>query len=529
MINRNFPVHSVLAVLLAAAALAGLLPALARAQVSDPRYLAGTYLGGGGTDRGRNIGLDARGNIYLVGETFSSTFMGQTINRRGESDIFVAKLSPDARQLLGLFTIGGTRSDTVGGAAVTPQGEVVVAVSTDDPSFPTKNPLNPAIVQRNPGALLKVNAALNGLVFSTFTDFTVAPDLDNVGVDGAGNIIVAGYIYSPAPIARDMVLARFTPSGEQEFLRTFWDNTEVSEQPQGIAVLADGTTYITGFAQGWWGGLDVTEGAFQTVCGRRLALGQDRQCDDDAFVARVGPDGHLQYGTYLGGNGVDHGTGIAVDATGAAVVIGTTSALDFPTTAGAHQPRCRSSEPNAGCYYDMFVTRIAPDGSGLIYSTYLASGDESGLDYPGAVAVDAAGNATVTGTTASQLWPATNAVQSALAAFPCPNAFQDRLCFDAVVATFSPTGQLTFSSYLGGKGDEYGKTVALGADGSIYLAGITEAIDFPTTAGVVGATRRSGTEAFVARIGTPRGQAPGDGPPPSGSQTVKIHLPLMGR
>jgi hypothetical protein len=305
-----------------------------------PALVAATYLGGGGADRSHNVGFDAQGNIYVVGETYSSIFMGRAINNRGGSDIFVAKLGPDARQLLGLFTVGSVRDDTVGAMAVTPQGEVAVAVNTNEPTFPTKNPLRSAIDPKNPGVLLKVNAALDGLVFSTFTDFTVAPELHTLGVDGEGAIVVAGFVYTATGPRRDLSVERFSPDGQQQLLRKVWDDDDEFEQPQGIVVRSDGTTFIAGYVTSRWGGLAVTDNAFQKECGRRLALGADWDCDSDAFVMRMTPDGTVDYASYLGGNGGDKAVGIGVDAQGAIVILGDTGAPDFPTTAGALQPRC---------------------------------------------------------------------------------------------------------------------------------------------------------------------------------------------
>jgi Beta-propeller repeat len=108
-------------------------------------------------------------------------------------------------------------------------------------------------------------------------------------------------------------------------------------------------------------------------------------------------DPTVVYSTYLGGgNGIDNGQGIAVDATGAAYVTGNTASTNFPTTAGAFQTA------HGGGFYDAFVTKLNPAGSGLVYSTYLGG---SGDEYGQAIAVDAAGAAYVTGNTSSTNFP----------------------------------------------------------------------------------------------------------------------------
>jgi len=105
----------------------------------------------------------------------------------------------------------------------------------------------------------------------------------------------------------------------------------------------------------------------------------------------------LFYSTYLGGSGDDEGFGIAVDAAGNAYVTGLTSSINFPTTSGALQTAYRGST-------DAFVTKLNPTGSGLVYSTYLGGG---GFDFGQTIALDALGDAYVTGQTNSSDFPTT--------------------------------------------------------------------------------------------------------------------------
>jgi hypothetical protein len=481
------------------------------ASLDDPRLAAGTYLGGGGVDYGRAVGLDAQGNIYLAGDSFSSSILGQELSDNGGTDIVVAKLSPDAKHLLGMFSLGSATSDRVGGMAVTPAGEVVLTIETADPNFPLKNAQNTTVLEDNPGVLLKINAALNDLVFSTFTTFTVEYEKHNVAIDGAGNISVVGYLYDPFSRDRDLVLQKYTPDGQQQLLEKIWDGDARDEIAAGLVVRPDGSTTIAGSTEGRINDLAVTPNAVQSICGRKLMLGDEHDCDKDAFVFTLNPAGQVTYATYLGGSGSDSAVGLAVDGEGGIYLAGDTSATDFPTTPGAFQPECLLAKPEDLCYYDAFVAKIAPDGSTLAYSTYLASVELGGLDYPVGIAVDSAGNATFVGFTASERWPTTSAVQGALNAAPCPNAFQDRLCFDSVVATFGPDGQPIFISYLGGTFDETTTDVAVGPDGSIYLTGYSESADYPVSADSVQPIARSGIDFFLAHIDLHAASTPGAG------------------
>lgn len=542
--TRHASIRALLLCALLAAIASGLGPTLnisqavaAKAEpIDDPRLVAATYLGGGGADFGRAVGLDAAGNIYLAGDTFSSSFLGHDLNRQGGSDIVVAKLSPDARRLLGLFAIGSPSSERVGGIAVSPAGEVVLLVETADPGFPLRNALQAELLENNPGALLKINAAMDGLVFSTFVTFTVEYEHQTVALDAAGTITVAGYVYDASSRARDLAVQKFSPDGQRRLFEQVWDGDRRDEIAEALAVRPDGTTYVAGSADGSLDDLAVTENAAQKVCGRKLALGGDWHCDQDAFVIALSPAGDVTYSSYLGGLGADKALGLAVDSQGAIYLVGETAAPDFPITPGAFQPRCPQAKPEDSCYYDAFVAKVAPEGSRMAYSTYLGSAELGGVDYLRDIVVDNDGNATVVGFTASERWPTKNAVQGALSAFPCPAAYQDRLCFDSVVATFAPDGQLAFSSYLGGKFDELTSGLALAPDGGFYLTGYTESADYPVSADVVQPIPRSGTEAFLAHVdlratsspGTPTPTVPTQ-PPATAPGSAHVYLPLIAR
>ncbi|MBI3048535.1 MAG: SBBP repeat-containing protein [Acidobacteria bacterium] len=117
------------------------------------------------------------------------------------------------------------------------------------------------------------------------------------------------------------------------------------------------------------------------------------------FVTKLNPAGSaLVYSTYLGGNLNDEGVGIAVDSAGNAYVTGFTNSANFPTTADAVQTA------HGGGFIDTFLTKVNPSGSMLVYSTYLGG---NGQDDGRAIALDAAGNAYVAGSTASNNFPTT--------------------------------------------------------------------------------------------------------------------------
>jgi hypothetical protein len=184
----------------------------------------------------------------------------------------------------------------------------------------------------------------------------------------------------------------------------------------------------------------------------------------------------LEYSTYLGGGGDEFGYGIAVDGAGSAYVVGQTTSTDFPTTNPLQTDRAIS---------DVFVTKLSPSGSSLVYSTYLG-GD--GSDIGQAVAVDAAGRAYVTGTTSSTDFPTLNPYQ----------ASQGGLA-DAFVTMLSPSGSsLVYSTYLGGSSLENCYGIAIDGAGSAYVTGFTDSTSFPTLRPVQ--ANQAARDAFVTKF-----------------------------
>src|SRR6185503_10747346 len=156
------------------------------------------------------------------------------------------------------------------------------------------------------------------------------------------------------------------------------------------------------------------------------------------------------------------------DSAGNAYVTGYTRSIDFPTV-NPIQPSNASVVVPPGATLDVFVTKINPSGTALVYSTYLGGRDD---DLGRSIAVDLDGNATLTGTTSSEEFPVKNAFQENLAGGP------NRI--DAFITRLSPAGALLYSTFFGGKGSDGGEGVALDAHGNAYVAGGTTSRNFPT-------------------------------------------------
>ncbi len=193
-------------------------------------------------------------------------------------------------------------------------------------------------------------------------------------------------------------------------------------------------------------------------------------------------DPTLSYSTYLGGSDDDQGNGIAVDSSGYAYVTGQTSSTNFPTTSGAYDTSANGSS-------DAFVTKLNTTGTALVYSTYLGG---SSNDYGNGVAVEG-GYAYVTGLTESSDFPTTSG------AFQTTRSSSS----DAFVTKLNSTGSaLSYSTYLGGFGDERGSGIAVDSSGYAYITGWTDASDFPTTTGAYDTTANGNFDAFVTKMNT---------------------------
>ena len=247
-----------------------------------------------------------------------------------------------------------------------------------------------------------------------------------------------------------------------------------------IAVDAAGNTYITG---------ETLSDDFpimnpiQPLRGAKFTV--------DAFVTKINSSGDtLIYSTYLGGSGNDAGKGIAVDAAGSVYVAGWTESPDFPTASPI--------QPFYGGSRDAFVTKLSPNGSALIYSTYLGGRDLDLGNLDSDIAVDAQGNAYITGDTLSDDFPIANAVQPSISRFDSPDAF---------VTKINTTGDaLVYSTYLGGRLYDIGRGIAVDGMGNAYITGSTTSDDFPTTAGAFQTSAISLQSVFVTKL-SPNGDS----------------------
>ena len=362
------------------------------------------------------------------------------------------------------------------------------------------------------------------LSYSTFVDGSATAA---AAVDAAGNAYVTGAGWQITTTAGAFqgtnncctyfnlgwtaFVTKLDPTGSTAIYSTYIGGSGAAPYPgglppagfgdagAGIAVDSAGNAYLTGYTY---------SADFPTMNPLQGQNNAYPNGNDNAFVAELNPTGSdLVYSTYLGGSGCGNGagdgaTGLALDATGAAYIVGTTCSVDFPTTAGAYQ----MSSPSNFDDFDAFVAKISPGGTSLVYSTYL-SGSRGA--YGTGVEVDSSGSAYVTGATYSTDFPVT------------PGAYQnsDRAGFgeNAFVTKLNPTGSaLVYSTYLGGSGGQYtnplggttqegddGYAIAVDGAGNAYVTGSAGSTDFPVTPGAFQPNDGAAlgiTNAFVTKL-----------------------------
>jgi uncharacterized protein (TIGR03437 family) len=451
----------------------------------DPVVLAySTYLGGGSAEKGFGIAVDAAGSTYVTGYTYSTNFPTQSAYQatlQGTYNAFVTKLTPAGNALVYSTYLGGSNVDEGHGIAVDGAGSAYVTGYTGSDNFPTQSPYQATHQGGLDAFVTKLTPAGNALVYSTYLGGR-GDDYGGQGiaVDGAGSAYVTGYTNStnfPTQSAYqatfqggpfDAFVTKLTPAGNALVYSTYLGGSG-DDAGWGIAVDGAGSAYVTGET---YSPNFPTQSAYQaTFQGGTY----------DAFVTKLTPAGNaLVYSTYLGGSSYDYGYGIAVDGAGSAYVTGYTNSTNFPT---------RSSYQTYQGGDDAFVTKLAPAGNALVYSTCLGG---SGSDHGQGIAVDAAGSAYVTGWN----WSAN---------FPTQSAFQATLqgLQDAFVTKLTPTGNaLVYSTYLGGSDTDGGYGIAVDGAGSAYITGYTSSTNFPTQSPYQ-ATNHGGYDAFVTKLQLP--------------------------
>jgi len=380
--------------------------------------------------------------------------------------------------------LGGGIYDYGGGIAVDYAGNAYITgttASNDFPlagSFPRGGALN--------GVFVTKISPKDVLVYSVILSRGVVYDHGlGIAVDSSGNAYVTGSTQGGFPVVNALqstpgnlpggnsaFVTKINPQGNALVYSTYLGGIG-NAVGRGIAVDASGNTVVAGLAGV---GFPVFNALQSTFGGGTY----------DAFVTKINAQGSgLVYSTYVGGSGTDQALGVAVDSGGNAYVTGSTTGA-FPLVAALQSSY-------GGGASDAFVAKLNPQGSALLYSTYLGgSGDDQGSG----IAVDASGNAYVTGYTTGA-FPLAAPLQGSYGGGPT----------DAFVTEISAQGTaLVYSTYLGGGGSEQGTGIAVDSAGEAYVTGSTSGnsfgsgVGFPIKNAMQSAYGGGYSDAFVAEI-----------------------------
>ncbi|MFH1016560.1 MAG: SBBP repeat-containing protein [Pseudomonadota bacterium] len=247
----------------------------------------------------------------------------------------------------------------------------------------------------------------------------------------------------------------------------------------GVTSDSSGNIYVVGKTTS--PNFPTTSGAWQTTL----------RGSEDAFVVKFTSSGSRVWSTLLGGAGLDRAKGVAVDATGV-YVCGQTSSSDFPVTPSAFQ------RSHGGDLWDAFAAKISPDGSALLYATYLGG---NAADYAVALEVDSAGQAFVAGLTGSGNYPITPGV--VVPGFS-PSLFD---ASDGFVTKLNAAGSApVYSTYIGTSGGvDVVNGLTLDGSGQAVVVGWTVSQSYPTTAGAYDRTFTGASnqhEVFITKLNT---------------------------
>ncbi len=475
-----------------------------RALFIDP-LLASTFLGGSegegsgtgenGWDEAFDILVDpTSGSVYVTGETQSLDFpttTGAYDNSPDGWDAFVSKLSPDLSTLLASTLIGGSSGETAKAIAMDGSGDIYITGATSSLDFPTTTG---AYDDNETGTdhifICKLSPDLSTLLASTLLGGYGADSYaDALAIGPSGDVYVAGEAdgYTPDsdegdeirfvsnfPVTRgaydttyngdysDGFVSKLDANLTQLEASTFLGGND-TEWINTIAIDASGNVYVAGST--YSSNFPTTSNAYDTN------LNEDPY-ESDGFVSKFSPDlSILMASTFLGGSSSDSVNTIAIDASGNICAAGGTNSHDFPTTSGTYQPQF--FENDFSIESNGFITRLSPDLSGIMTSTFLV---KDGVDTViNDIAIGNEGSIYVAGDPLEQ---------------GIGQAFVARINQD-----FS---RLMGMIQFGGSDDDSASAIAIGPLGNVYATGYTYSEDFPVTPDSYDPTFNGLCDAFIS-------------------------------
>jgi uncharacterized protein (TIGR03437 family) len=347
---------------------------------------------------------------------------------------FVVKWSPDGSKMLYSTFFGGSFEDGISGIAIDAQGEAIIAGGTSSSDFPVTETISKASsTGAGSGFVAKLSADGSKAIYSSIIGASQGVNIDSVAIDASGAPYITGATPSP------------------DFPTTA--NAPQPKLPSAMCQRPSGNPFLPNANLGTY-----------------------------AFVSKLSADASsLVYSTFLTGACGSVGEGIAVDSAGEAVVVGTTSAPDFPVTTNAYQTTFPGGDAASNTYPNPvnfgFVSKLDAAGNKLIASSFIGGGFFTTAN---ALALDSSGDPYITGSTWGITPGATPGAYQTKVATGCPPTVNigPGLEYptggsDVFVLKLEPSlSSAQYLTYLGGICDDSGNSIVLEPNGNVWVGGL---------------------------------------------------------
>ena len=405
---------------------------------------------------GYGIAVDHLGFVYVTGVTYSTDFatIDSLFNTNaGQADCFVLKFDSNNGELIYTTYFGGLAFDQGDDIEVNTNGEIHIVGTTSSTDFPTMNAYDDTLGGNRDCFLLRLNSTGNGILYSTFFGGLSFEECNDMYLNASGYVYFTGWTNSSdMPVvnglqpslggAHDMLIGIISPIGNVVY-SSFYGGPD-DDYGLGITVDSQGNVIFVGYAGLGWPTLN--------------ALNATSNGSGDFGICKVTSSGNqVLWATYLGGSGLDVATSIAADSYDSLCITGYSNSNDFPTLDGY------DDSINGGT--DAVVVQINELGTALYFSTYIGGSSD---DLATELAVDSYDYIYVTGVTSSS-------------DFPMVRAYNDTYggVSDCFFSKLNPSGDnLTYSTFLGGSGEEQAFDITLDDLGNSFITGYSDSSNF---------------------------------------------------
>lgn len=448
--------------------------------VIDPLVEWSTFFGGNSVDHGRAVAVDAAGNAYITGVTYSGTNVAttgsfqQTLN--WVNDAYIAKF--DSFGTLQWATYYGGDSIDMGYTIASDGNDIYIAGSTKSitvmgtPGSHRENALGDVDL-----FLARFDNAGNRIWGTYYGGDQWEQVLNGLICDNGGNIYMAGHTKSDTGISTagshqplysdstDAFLVKFNSAGVRQWA-TYYGDTD-QDVAHALYIDGPGDIYVSGHSAS---AVNIaTPGSHQPVKGN----------ETDGFLVKFNALGQRLWCTYYGGDGFDNGKGVAGDGTNI-YLFGATSSLNDISTPGSFQ------EVYGGGSHDGYLAKFNGAGQrqwGTYFGGHLVEGD-------GNITTDDAGNIYMVQTASSDTGMTTD----------CAYQEDKNALEDILISRFNSQGERQWSTYFGGNGQDYWPISVYDGYGHIYMSGSSSSTDVMATPGAYQEVIDGGVDGFLSRL-----------------------------